>query len=41
MVAERFEVYGDHLVLLHSTGKLVGLFVIHEIDSWYEIPPPA
>lgn len=38
VVAERMEIHDEHLVLLHSTGRLAGLFVLGAIDGWSELP---
>jgi hypothetical protein len=31
------EIYGEHLVLLDSTGKVAALFLLEIVESWSEL----
>jgi hypothetical protein len=35
--AARMEVQDEHLVFLNSSGQLVALFVLEDVESWSEI----
>jgi hypothetical protein len=38
VIATRAEIQGEHLVLLNSGGKLVALFLLEDLDGWFEVP---
>jgi hypothetical protein len=31
------EIYGEHLILLDSTGKVAALFLLEIVESWSEL----
>ncbi len=37
VVAESAQIYGEHLVLVNSKGKLAGLFLLEIVDDWSEL----
>jgi hypothetical protein len=39
VVADRAEVRGEHLLLLHSDGQLVTTFLLDNVKSWSEVSP--
>jgi hypothetical protein len=34
VIADRYEIQGDHLVFWASNGRLSGLFLMEAIESW-------
>ena len=34
VTASRFEIYGEHLILLDSEGNLAALFLLEWVQSW-------
>ena len=38
VIASVAEIHGEHLVLLDSSGRLAGLFLIDVVESWSELP---
>jgi hypothetical protein len=37
IVAATAAIYGDHLILLNSDGRLAALFVSETVESWNEV----
>jgi hypothetical protein len=37
VIAARAEIRGEHLVLLNSESKLVALFLLQIVESWFEL----
>ena len=37
VIAARAEIQGEHLILLNSVGKLVALFLLDDLDDWFEV----
>jgi hypothetical protein len=34
VVADRYEIQGDHLVFWAADGRLAGLFLVEALESW-------
>jgi hypothetical protein len=40
VIAERVEIHGEHLVLVHSGGKLASLFLMGAVESLVQLEDP-
>jgi hypothetical protein len=38
VLAERIEIHDEHLALLHSSGRLTGLFLTESIVALFQLP---
>jgi hypothetical protein len=37
VVAERAQIYDEHLVFLNAKGEVAGLFLLETVESWSEL----
>jgi hypothetical protein len=37
VLAAKAQIYGEHLVLLDSEGKLAALFLLEDVEGWPEV----
>jgi hypothetical protein len=37
VVAAKAKIYGEHLVFVHSNGKLAAMFLMELVQSWNEL----